>query len=630
MDRSQRTTRHRSRPTLWPLALLALIAPAPSSAAGADRFSAALEQGVASLEAGHPAEAAAAARLALSAEPGETVALVLKGSAELAAFDVLSASQTFRSALAQPPATPSAWLGAAACETFAGRYRAAAGLYRGALAADGVAAPEARACLAYALAASGDRRTARAELEAIPQDARPPLATEVEIALLLADGTPAQALQPLASLTRSALPLAPTFPAQMVCAAPALWLHPEPHATTATALQTTADGAAIVHPRAGDVVSGDITVEARVDDGVELARLTLAVDGKFRAMSNVPPFRLQLDTRTCPDGPHELSVEGVGSSGRIVCRASIIVVTANGGQRTYTPEVAAARAAAEQRLQGWLALRPHPLNRTYLLGRVRDAQGQLRQAIPAYEYVFAAEPTYPSARRALLAAYQRLRIAPPPSGLDAVRSLPTGKRTVALTFDDGPTPTFTPSLLDQLDEYGAKATFFLIGKQAELYPELVRTICDRGHELACHSYSHTDQTKLSPLDVERELIKTRVIIREASSQFVTLFRPPGGNYDAEVDRAVRAMNFTPVFWTAAVTTYAGLPADTGARKMLAEIDDGAIVLLHNGYDETVGVLPILLRELHRRGYAFHTISQALGHPTTLAWSELPATSVSGE
>ncbi|MFQ6130699.1 MAG: polysaccharide deacetylase family protein [Armatimonadota bacterium] len=644
---------------------MALISGAPVAADAGAHLLAAVE----ALEQGHYQQAAAHARAADKADPRSLLVRVVQAGIQFARFDVHTARKGFREALTDGPASAPAWLGAGACAVREGDFAAAAKHYRTALSTDCRSPADVRACLAYALCQAGDLAGARREVETLHERGTlTPLAMEVEAALRIADRDLEGALGVLA---QSALACGDLPPIVMSAATVSLAMPSAGRRVLASLSDRTTEGTRvtasavppaggveeqglhIAYPTPGATVSGSIQVTVQPDPQTPLSYLALLIDGKFRALSNSAPYRLTLDTRTCADGPHELRVDGYSAAGVRIAWATRMLVVANGPSaghepprwpasggarspaqgpqlaegrhRTYaalpsgaSPRTASAPgqarllAEAERRLEAWLTLRPHPLNRPYLAGRIREAQRELLDAAAAYEYVFALQPVYPGVRSDLSAVYRQLGLTRAGQRPVELRHLARGGRRAALTFDDGPNPSLTPAILDQLDQYGAKATFFVIGKQAELYPELVREIHRRGHELACHSYSHSDMTELNALEVERELVKTRALVREASGAVVTLFRPPGGHYDAGVGRAAAAMGYDTVFWSANIGDCAGMDADATAQRLLADIDDGAIILLHNGYDETVPALPKLLAALNQRGYKLQTISQILG------------------
>ncbi|MBD3292673.1 MAG: polysaccharide deacetylase family protein, partial [Armatimonadia bacterium] len=148
----------------------------------------------------------------------------------------------------------------------------------------------------------------------------------------------------------------------------------------------------------------------------------------------------------------------------------------------------------------------------------------------------------------------------------------------------------------------------LVGKQAVMYPQLVQEIVTRGHEIGSHSQTHCNLCTLDRLGIEQELVRSRASIRQACGQMVTLFRPPGGNYNSAVRRAAAATGFTTVFWTENIGNYPGRRGQEIGLKMDEKLADGGIVLLHNGYDETEVALPHLLRKLKARGMRCDTIS----------------------
>lgn len=195
--------------------------------------------------------------------------------------------------------------------------------------------------------------------------------------------------------------------------------------------------------------------------------------------------------------------------------------------------------------------------------------------------------------------------------LTASFSLLAKEKVVALTFDDGPN-TSTPLILEILQRENVKATFFVVGKMAQKYPELLRRISLEGHELANHSFNHRDMRLLSPEERREELSKTRLAILEACGQDTYLFRPPGGRYNRSLVREMEKEGYKMILWTlASHDDGQKIPAREIARKVLTEARDRSIVLLHNGAPPTVKALPFILRGLRKRGFQFVTVSEML-------------------
>ena len=319
------------------------------------------------------------------------------------------------------------------------------------------------------------------------------------------------------------------------------------------------------------------------------------------------------------DGWQQLRTDAYGGDGNILRTATVGVVVAK-GNRTLTPQELHARQMTTELLRPYLLLQPYPGLWEHLRGRVWQAQGAYERAVDDYEQAFVKSPQLPRLRGDLLAAYQQVGVPTRGSPSELHQLGPVG-RAFALTFDDGPHPKITPWILDHLDRVGAKATFFLVGKQVDLYPELVREIVARGHTVASHSYSHRDMRRLSALEVERELVRSRAAIRRATGVNVTLFRPPGGRYDEAVRQASGLWGYTTVFWTANIGNYAGQPAHYVKSGLLGDIQPGGVCLLHNGEDETVQILPDLLQELKRRGFKMVTLPSSRPGATLAASQE---------
>ncbi|NPV47404.1 MAG: polysaccharide deacetylase family protein [Armatimonadetes bacterium] len=366
----------------------------------------------------------------------------------------------------------------------------------------------------------------------------------------------------------------------------------------------------ILWPRPGEQVSGRVEVGVEAAPEAQIQYIAVLVDGQFVGMTNAVPFRVWVDTTGCQEGLREIRVDGYGADGALTRWATVIVNVSN-GQRTLAAEEDRTRQEVADLLSSLVCLRAEPLLRAQLVGHALEATGRLPEAVDAFEYAFSYGPSLAGTRADLALAYDKLGLTQRKVPCE-VHTLVPGNH-VALTFDDGPHPVLTPWILDLLDQYGAKATFFLVGRQAEMYPELTREIVRRGHEIGSHSYTHANQRELSLLAVERELVMSRLMLRRACGQFVTLFRPPGGKYDSQVQAAVRATGFTAVFWTENISGYAGETGPEILPKMLNNIGTNGIVLLHNGYDETREVLPLLLPALVERGLRMDTISALSEH-----------------
>ncbi|MFC5468394.1 polysaccharide deacetylase family protein [Cohnella suwonensis] len=204
---------------------------------------------------------------------------------------------------------------------------------------------------------------------------------------------------------------------------------------------------------------------------------------------------------------------------------------------------------------------------------------------------------------------------------DIVWEVPMKEKLIALTFDDGPNPRTTPQILDLLAENEAKATFFVVGKRVERFPEIVRREAMEGHEVANHTYSHSYYTRgFSPKKLVEELDRTQAKIDDLTGWHCQWFRPPGGFYDDKVIDTVRSKGYTVILWSWHQDTKDWLApgADRIVNKVLKNARNGDIVLLHDHVDgsvQTVQALRTILPELRRRGYKMVTVSELLRHKT---------------
>ena len=185
----------------------------------------------------------------------------------------------------------------------------------------------------------------------------------------------------------------------------------------------------------------------------------------------------------------------------------------------------------------------------------------------------------------------------------------------ALTFDDGPSP-HTPQLLDMLSEYGIPATFFLLGKQAERYPDTVRRILAEGHEVGNHSYSHPNLRLLSPANKAHEIARTDSILRSLGAN-PTFIRPPYGSYDTYTVTAAEELGLGIMLWSLDSRDWKSLPPNYATLRstrgtIYATGTLRGIFLFHDSHKRTVEDLPRIISDLRAGGcQRFVTVSDYL-------------------
>lgn len=182
-------------------------------------------------------------------------------------------------------------------------------------------------------------------------------------------------------------------------------------------------------------------------------------------------------------------------------------------------------------------------------------------------------------------------------------------RQMALTFDDGVHPLYEPLILDALRRGGAKATFFIVGRNARAYPYFVRDIAAQGHEIANHTFHHVRLPALSESAIRQELSSTDALLSQLSGQDVRYFRPPGGRFSARVLRAARAEGLTTAMWTDDPGDFNNLGQPTVENRLLKHIRPGGIVLLHENVPDTVRLMTDFINDARGSGYQLTTLGQ---------------------
>jgi peptidoglycan-N-acetylglucosamine deacetylase len=196
----------------------------------------------------------------------------------------------------------------------------------------------------------------------------------------------------------------------------------------------------------------------------------------------------------------------------------------------------------------------------------------------------------------------------------------TNEKFIALTYDDGPNPPNTDRLLDVLAQYQVKATFFVLGKQVELYPEVIQRTISLGHELGNHSYSHPKMVWKKPAFIHSEIVKTDRLLRELGVKGEIHFRPPFGMKFLILPYILTRLKKTSILWNLDSTDYKLAESTAIVDNIMKQIVPGSIVLLHDALDDrkgdrsaTILATRMLIEELKSQGYKFKTISELLAH-----------------
>ena len=182
------------------------------------------------------------------------------------------------------------------------------------------------------------------------------------------------------------------------------------------------------------------------------------------------------------------------------------------------------------------------------------------------------------------------------------------RRKVALTFDDGPSPIWTEALLEGLRERDVKATFFLMGKHVEEYPELVKQIQEDGHLIGNHGYSHTQLTAISEERALEEIKKTNEAIYNCIGSYPEFMRPPYGSIQKNMEKKTDMMI---VLWDVDPTDWCRSSAVCITKSVVAKVQDHSIILLHDQYESSVKAALQIVDTLMNEGYEFVTVDEIL-------------------
>ena len=191
-------------------------------------------------------------------------------------------------------------------------------------------------------------------------------------------------------------------------------------------------------------------------------------------------------------------------------------------------------------------------------------------------------------------------------------------RRIALTFDDGPDPAWTPRVLDALAARDVRGTFFLVGERAARAPATVRAIVGSGHEIASHGWSHRSLWLCGPRRTAAEIDRAQETLTALSGTSPRYFRPPWGMVNAAMFPLLRARRLTPVFWSIQPEGLRPAAAAAQAAHVVGRAHAGAIVDLHDAEGtpgapaRLVAALPSMIDGLRGAGYQLVTVTELLG------------------
>ncbi len=192
-----------------------------------------------------------------------------------------------------------------------------------------------------------------------------------------------------------------------------------------------------------------------------------------------------------------------------------------------------------------------------------------------------------------------------------IYSVETEEKKIAISFDCAWGTEHTDEILDVLERENVRATFFMVEFWAEKYPEYVKKIDEKGHEIGTHSSTHSYMSKLSEAQIRDELTTSSEAIESVTGKKVALFRPPYGDYDDLLIQTSRDMGLYPIQWDVDSLDWKDLSASDIALRVTGRAKSGSIILCHNNGAHTAEALPIILDTLKNSGYTFVPIGELI-------------------
>ncbi|HLR35534.1 MAG TPA: polysaccharide deacetylase family sporulation protein PdaB [Tissierellales bacterium] len=192
-----------------------------------------------------------------------------------------------------------------------------------------------------------------------------------------------------------------------------------------------------------------------------------------------------------------------------------------------------------------------------------------------------------------------------------IYSVDRDDKKVAISFDAAWGTDYTNDILEVLDKYEVKSTFFLVGFWAEKHEDLVKEIHDKGHEVGNHSTNHPYMTKLSEEQMAKELNETGDLIKEITGEEPILFRPPFGDYNDKVIKTCEENNYYVIQWDVDSLDWKELGAQSVIDRVTRNVQEGSIVLFHNNAKYIDEYLPVVIERLQSEGYEIVPVSELI-------------------
>lgn len=346
-----------------------------------------------------------------------------------------------------------------------------------------------------------------------------------------------------------------------------------------------------------ETVSGIVTIKADMSKLYGAKAMLLYVDEMFKGMSDSDP-ELSFDSMEYENGYHDIRIDALDNENNII---SSTYNTINIFNRQNAP-IFFDDDVMWKYLWDFIQLKPSHAAVNYLLAvcdsKLKDINGNYNDLLRCV----ACDSQYRDAKKLLQKEYIVGK------GVKGLERISTNEKKVCITFDDGPTST-TEEILNILDEYNAKATFFIVGKMAVKYPEIVRKMNARGHQVALHSQNHYNLTKLNYEELQEEVIQGICSVKSCGVEPTFYLRPPGGNLNQNIKKLADDYGINIIMWTKNTTHLQQSSPEEMVKYCRDSVKPGYIYLLHNDIPVTIQALPHILSAFRSLGYECVTLEE---------------------
>lgn len=184
-------------------------------------------------------------------------------------------------------------------------------------------------------------------------------------------------------------------------------------------------------------------------------------------------------------------------------------------------------------------------------------------------------------------------------------------RKIAISFDAAWGADTTDDIIETLEKYNVKTTFFVVGKWAEQYPDTLKKLSDAGHEIENHSYAHPHMTNQSKQDMKKDIDLCNSKIEELTGKRPTLLRAPYGDYNNSVIETAEECGMATVQWSVDSLDWKGISSEEIVNRVVPKVTSGSIVLFHNAAEHTPEALPVIIEKLQSDGYEIVPVSELI-------------------